>query len=79
MGLLWPTTANSSPDIVVRLGRVAHWLGALVGLTLIAVGLAIMLLDRAAAEAVPIGIAFAIPGLIIFFLGRGVRYTLSAE
>jgi cytochrome b subunit of formate dehydrogenase len=78
MSMIWPTRTNNSPDGFVRLGRVLHWLGAIVGVLLMIAGAAFLLNPALGAERW-IGFAFVVPGLLIFFVARGVRYTLSAE
>ncbi len=78
MGLLWPTRLKSPTTVLIRLGRVAHWIAA--GISILATGIFVAIafsvdeIDWSLAITSYLGYA-----LVPYFVGRLVRYVLSGE
>jgi hypothetical protein len=81
MGFFWPTRRNPDAGILVRLGRVAHWTGFLIGSAiLLAFTVASTPIGGSdgAQAGIAIGIGFAFFAALAMG-GRVVRYVLAAE
>ncbi len=72
MNFFWPTKPSTSPGLIGRLGRFAHWVGLAVAVTVAATGLA---LGREESSAYWLLAVALIPAQ----LGRAVRYVLAGE
>ena len=77
MRMFWPTKLNTDLRVLTRLGRVCHWIGTILAAILVfgAIALAAGQPSQAVAYLTLIGGA----GLVVFFIGRALRYVLSAE
>lgn len=78
MNWLWPRALNHNSTILVRTGRVLHWVFiALAGYGMIFGWVAQHIEGgKSAYIAIVTGLIFAIP---LALIGRGIRYVLSAE
>jgi len=74
--VIWPKTENEKSSAIVRLGRVWHWLAALVAAGSFGLGCLIAWHEENGFPALIAGIG---AGLLILLVGRAGRYILSNE
>lgn len=75
MSLIWPSRTVSDPSALARLGRLLHWVAALIGAPIFLIGL-----YRIIAGPEREGFVFnLVLGALIYFAGRGLRFLLAGE
>lgn len=79
--LFWPTELKNSSTLVVRLARVIHWAGAIVGAFVTLLALAYALDSARTNSVIDWGAVFGalIIALAVYAFTRGVRYILASE
>lgn len=71
MSFFWPTNTQAYPSVLARLGRLLHWGGLALG------GLALWaFVNPAGPDSPATGVFY---GVVIYFLGRLMRYMLAGE
>ena len=80
MRLLWPTGVIRTPTVLMRVGRVLHWLGAL-GAVLWLVAFGVALYDEMWNRYGDWEETLWLLGVSLAFysVGRGLRYVFAAE
>lgn len=75
MAFFWPAHLNNQVTAPIRAGRVAHWLGLIVGVLVALLAVGAVGGGYSNPATYPIGLIGLIPAQI----GRGVRYILAGE
>lgn len=79
----WPQEPREESSVVVRFGRVLHWVGVTIAAMLLlglAIGIVIMIFTGEGIEWPLIASAFVLPlAAASALLGRGLRYILANE
>lgn len=74
MGFFWPRYEVAEPTASARLGRVAHWIGLIIGAPFL------LFLTAPFWEGNDPALAlFALGGAVPALIGRGLRYVLANE
>ncbi len=76
LGFLWPTRIKPESSIIIRIGRVVHWLAA-------AIAIAMAIYSLVARTDYPLAdmlLTTEIAGApFVYLFGRGMRYILAGE
>ena len=74
--VIWPKTENEKSSAIVRLGRVWHWLAAMIAVVAFVIGCILAWYLPDGWQAILVG---ALAFLLILLIGRAGRYILSNE